>query len=110
MEAERKDALQVCIFHQITGVACPSCGTTRSILYLLRGDIITSISINPFGLVVFSGMLILPVLMVYDLLTKNLYLVKLYVQSEDFFRKPKVAIPFVIVVLLNWFWNIYKDL
>ena len=105
-----KSSIQLCLFHKVTGFACPSCGTTRSILYLLGGDILASILTNPFGLIVFLGMMTFPVLILYDLVTKDHLLIKLYFKAERYIKKPRVAIPLVSLVIVNWFWNIYKDL
>lgn len=36
-----------CIFRKITGLYCPGCGATRSIIALLKGNIKASFSYNP---------------------------------------------------------------
>lgn len=36
-----------CVFKGITGIPCPTCGTTRSVLYLSQGDIATALVMNP---------------------------------------------------------------
>lgn len=37
-----------CIFRTLTGWQCPGCGITRACLSLLKGEIRTSFSYNPF--------------------------------------------------------------
>lgn len=37
-----------CLFHSLTGLSCPGCGCTRSVLALMRGDILESLRMNPF--------------------------------------------------------------
>lgn len=39
-----------CIFHFLTGLYCPGCGGTRSILYLLHGQIGLSLQYHPLVL------------------------------------------------------------
>lgn len=36
-----------CAFYSRTGLLCPACGNTRSVLALLRFDVITSVGYNP---------------------------------------------------------------
>ena len=40
----------VCLFKNTTGIPCPSCGSTRATLHLLHGRLMSSILINPFGI------------------------------------------------------------
>ena len=37
-----------CGFHQVTGHPCPTCGSTRMILSLLRGGFLEAFKVNPF--------------------------------------------------------------
>ena len=47
-----KPALQVdftlCMFRNLTGVPCPTCGTTRMVLALGRGQFADAVLFNPF--------------------------------------------------------------
>lgn len=38
-----------CIFENITGYYCPGCGGTRSVIYLLKGNLVKSIYYNIFA-------------------------------------------------------------
>ena len=38
-----------CVFHALTGVPCPACGTTRAVLALARGDLFAALSWNPLA-------------------------------------------------------------
>jgi hypothetical protein len=40
-----------CLFHQLTGLFCPGCGTTRAILHLLHGEFREAVGSNPLLLV-----------------------------------------------------------
>ncbi|MBI3509914.1 MAG: DUF2752 domain-containing protein [Bacteroidetes bacterium] len=42
-----QDHLIPCPIKSITGIDCPGCGFQRSLLFLLRGDLIESIKIYP---------------------------------------------------------------
>lgn len=39
--------LRPCLFHSLTGIPCPSCGATRSVLALLDGQVGDAIFYNP---------------------------------------------------------------
>lgn len=100
----------VCLFHTVTGVPCPSCGTTRAALLLLKGQVGASLAKNPLGVVAVAFMLISPVWVIVDLVrSKSTFLVA-YNRMETLVRRPFVASILIGLVLLNWFWNIYKEL
>src|SRR5688572_8016546 len=44
-----------CTWHQVTGFACPSCGATRCVRGILRGDFGTAFAFNPLLFVSFIG-------------------------------------------------------
>jgi len=100
----------VCIFHTVTGVPCPSCGTTRAALLLLKGQVGTSLAKNPLGVVAVAFMLISPVWVIVDLVRSKSTFLAAYIRMETIVRRPLVASILVGCVLLNWFWNIYKEL
>lgn len=39
--------LDLCLFHRLTGYSCPTCGTTRGLLAMARGDWGQSFAWNP---------------------------------------------------------------
>lgn len=67
----------VCMFYHVTGLPCPSCGMTRSVLALTRLDFRDAIAFNPLG-PVFVGIFILWwVLSVYQMATgRRVYLLE----------------------------------
>lgn len=36
-----------CVFKGLTGISCPACGSTRSVVHLAHGDILSALTINP---------------------------------------------------------------
>jgi hypothetical protein len=97
-----------CLVKATTGIPCPSCGTTRAVQSLVEGQWLESFRINPFGLIVFAGLLVIPFWIMVDFLVKRTTFFSCYTRFEQVLRRKYVAIPLVILVLFNWIWNIYK--
>ena len=47
--------LPVCPFHQLTGLWCPGCGTTRMLHYLVHGELRMALRQNVMALVALPG-------------------------------------------------------
>jgi hypothetical protein len=99
-----------CIFKNVTGIACPSCGITRSVLSLANGSATAAFQVNPLGLIVAAIMAIAPFWLLYDTVLKKETLYKSYKKTEILIRTKKVAIPLITLIIINWGWNIYKGL
>lgn len=100
----------VCLFKRITGIPCPSCGSTRSVLSIMNGDFITAVLWNPFGLIIMSFLIMAPLWILYDIVLHKDSLLQAYNRTEIFLRRKWIAIPLILLVILNWIWNIYKGL
>lgn len=100
-----------CMFKAVTHVPCPSCGATRAILLLLRGDIAGSLALNPIGVFLFAALVVLPVWLLADIIMKGKSLMRCYTGAECMLRrKAWVSVPLIVLVIANWFWNILKGL
>ena len=99
----------VCIFKNITGFPCPSCGTTRAVQLLLQGNVLASLQMNPFGILVALIMAIVPFWIAFDLILKKETLYKSYKKTEEIIQIKWLAAILILVVILNWIWNIYKN-
>jgi hypothetical protein len=105
-----KNTVEVCLIKHATNIPCPSCGSTRAVLSLVHGDFLKSLYINPFGIIIALIMLIAPVWILVDVTTRKNSLLYFYRQMEAVLKKPVIAIPLVLFVLMNWIWNITKEL
>jgi hypothetical protein len=38
-----------CVFKGITGIPCPTCGSTRAAIFLSRGDVAAALTMNPLA-------------------------------------------------------------
>ena len=109
-ELSEKKAVGVCLLKQATGVPCPSCGSTRAALSLLHGNFMQSLLINPFGVIIVAIMLIAPIWIFVDIASRKSTLLEFYARTETILKKPGIAIPLVLLVAINWIWNITKGL
>lgn len=102
--------IEVCLIKRATNVPCPSCGTTRSVLSLINGDPLQSLYTNPFGILIAGFMLIIPIWILIDYVKNEKTLLNYYTRTINLLNKLFIAIPMMILVLLNWIWNITKGL
>jgi hypothetical protein len=101
---------ELCPIRRVTGIPCPSCGSTRAVRSLMDGDVIQALLINPFGMLIFAVLLLAPAWILYDLLRRKDTLYICYRRMEIQLGKPYIAIPLVLLVVANWIWNIIKGL
>jgi hypothetical protein len=100
----------VCIIKHATNIPCPSCGSTRSALSFINGDLHNALYWNPVGILLVILMIAIPAWIVYDSLTKKNTFYWFYCKMEMKLKRKKIAIPLIVLVLMNWIWNIYKGL
>ena len=99
-----------CIFKKITSFPCPSCGSTRSVLEILNYNFREAFFLNPFGYIIFSFLVFFPFVFLIDILFHKNYFQQFYFQLEKIIKQKRVYIILIIIVFLNWIWNINKQL
>ncbi len=104
------NGISTCIIKNVTNIPCPSCGSTRSIIAFLNGDFIECIYWNPIGLILLFALVILPLWLFYDLVYKKESFLRFYLKVEFILKKPKYATLGIILIIVNWIWNIFKGL
>jgi hypothetical protein len=102
--------MDVCLIKHTTNIPCPSCGSTRSIISLTKGNFVDALSTNPIGLLIAIIMLIAPVWIIKDVIQGNNSLFSFYQSIEKQLKKPKYAIPLILLIIINWIWNINKGI
>jgi len=102
--------LTVCVFKRVTTLPCPSCGTTRAVSFLFNGEIVKSLFLNPFGIIVAVIMIVSPSWIILDFIATKQTFYNFYIKIENTIKKKEIAISLIILVILNWIWNIYKHL
>lgn len=100
----------VCLIKQVSGLPCPSCGSTRAILLLLKGDITASIQTNPLGIFVFAALNLFAFLILYELSSRKPVALSFGLRCKQLLRQPVYSIPLALGMAANWVWNIVKAL
>lgn len=100
----------LCLLKRISGVPCPSCGTTRSILSILHGHFKEAFYLNPLGYLAVIILLTAPIVLVVGLIKKRNYLYEVFSFINSTKWTYKVWIPALTVLIINWIWNILKHM
>jgi hypothetical protein len=97
-----------CLFKKFTNVPCPACGNTRAVLLIAKGSFYQALIVNPLGYIVAVALLVVPIWIFFDVAFKknSLYL---FINNLPKFATPKVTWLLVVLLLLNWAWNIVKN-
>lgn len=106
----QKQTVEVCLLKHATNIPCPSCGSTRSVILLSKGKFIDALCTNPLGYIIASIMVLTPIWILVDFITKKKSLFEFYKKTEKHLKQPKFVVPLIILVLINWVWNIIKGL
>jgi len=105
---KRKSSFNICLFRSITGVRCPSCGTTHSVLSIIKGDFKKAAGENILGYPLALMLLIFPFWVLGDVILRKGSFYQFYCQAEILLRKKWIAWSCLIFILLNWGWVILR--
>jgi hypothetical protein len=94
-----------CVWHDLTGLPCPTCGATRCVRYLTQGAWQAALLINPFVFLSLAGVAI------YDAYAATVLVLRLPRLRID--RVPPrlgsfLRYGFLIGLALNWWWLAYR--
>jgi hypothetical protein len=96
----------LCIFKSVTGIPCPSCGSTRSVLSIVEGDFGQAMLYNPIGFILALMLVILPPWLFFDLITGKRSMHNFYNRAEFYLKKRALIVPLIIIILIIWIRNI----
>jgi len=105
---DSRSSLDLCLFKRVTGLPCPSCGTTRSVLSISHFHFSDAIYYNPIGFIIALALCVLPFWILVDTIRRTGTFHKFYLNAEQVVRKKWIAALLVSLVACNWVWNIYK--
>jgi hypothetical protein len=87
-----------CAFKALTGMPCPTCGSTRSIVYLSHGEVASAFFMNPL---VLAAALAALVYLFYSLFT-FFFVVPRIVVALSGKEKDRIRYLAVLIILGNW--------
>jgi hypothetical protein len=92
----------LCLFKSVSGIECPSCGSTRSVLAFLSGEIWLSLRYNLLGFLFGVLMLALPLLWFVEKVFKRVLIYALYVWLSIKFKRRRFLWFAVVLVVIYW--------
>ena len=94
-----------CLFHELTGLPCLTCGGTRCVLSLVHGRIIEALRWNPG---VFLGLAALAVFNAYALVVLLFRLPRLRLRPLSAHAADFVRFTVVALAALNWLYEVAR--
>ena len=91
-----------CVFKGLTGIPCPTCGSTRSVVYLSQGHVLGSLAANPLLAACLMTALLY---FIYSLIARAFTLPRISVSLPGR-EKDGVRVGAVALVAANWIYLI----
>jgi Protein of unknown function (DUF2752) len=88
-----------CWFRQLTGLPCPTCGATRSVLSFVHWNLGDAICLNPLLFLCYAGTLVLDLYCTFVLLFR---LPRLRLPRQPARIKYRLCILVVVAIAMNW--------
>jgi len=87
-----------CPFLQVTGIPCPGCGLTRAVIFLLKGELRTSIRFHAFApiFLLAAGALILSILLPRSIVQPAI------LKAELLERQTRFTVIILVGLILYW--------
>lgn len=92
-----------CAFKGFTGIPCPTCGSTRSLALLAKGEVLDSLAMNPMVSLCFAAA---GLYFFYCVTTLTFGISRIDVRLSDK-EKNVVRIGFIVLVFLNWIYLLF---
>ena len=93
-----------CLFKTLLHIPCPSCGTTRGVMAILRGDPAGALTFNPLSLTAFIALSLLPLWLLADLLTRRTTLHRFASRVNTLLKRRRVFATIICLLAINWLW------
>jgi len=105
---DAEEGITLCWFKRISGLPCPSCGSTSGMAEIFKGNFNQAFQFNPFA---YSSLFILVFAsswVIHDLIRKKDGLYQFYLYINIKLKKKRIIIPIILLILSIWIWNIFR--
>ena len=94
-----------CVFHTVTGCACPTCGITRCVRFALGGKFGAALAINPLG---FGTLGVMALFDAYAATVLALRLPRLRAEALPAWVRKCIRRSVIVTLLVNWAWLVWR--
>lgn len=95
-----------CFLKNLTGIACPGCGSTRAALLALVFQFNNAVSLNPLGLIYAIALIVLPIWILYDLFSRSETMFKAWNVFERICKRNSFRLFLILFIGYIWIHNI----
>jgi hypothetical protein len=100
----------VCVLKSTTGLPCPSCGSTRSLGNIIDSNFYSAFHINPLGYLIAFSLVVFPIWILFDLIFRKESFFLFYIFFIKTILSRNISIFLIVLIFLNWIWNIFKGI
>ena len=108
--SEGQAGIIVCPSKLLYHIPCPGCGITRATIKFLHCNIVDALLLNPNVLLSIVFLLICPILIIIELITKKDVVIYLYKRIERCLHRKTIWMPLFIIEILIWIHNIMMNI
>ncbi|MDY3288265.1 MAG: DUF2752 domain-containing protein [Bacteroidaceae bacterium] len=98
--------ISVCPSKMFYHIPCPGCGTSRACILWIHGHVADAIKMNPNVLLAISYLVIYPMTLLYDILTRKFRMYIIFKRMIRIMGWKACFIPLLLVELAIWIRNI----
>lgn len=96
-----------CALHALTGIPCPTCGTTRSVAALLQGKTHTAFLLNPLTTTLLIG---IAIYVLYSAVAVAFRLPRLRWEPLSASERRWIRIGVILLIASNWVWLAHRGI
>ncbi len=94
-----------CVFHMVTGCACPTCGATRCVRFALGGDFGAALRMNPLVFGVLGAMAFYDA---YAAIVLTFRLPRLRADALPAWAGKSARVAAIATLAVNWAWLLWR--